>query len=295
MENYIVGIGEALWDLLPSGKQLGGAPANFAYHVKQLGLPAVVVSAVGKDSLGEEILHLLKEKHIPSVVSQSTHPTGVVEVSLDEAGIPSYEIKTGVAWDYIPFTEEVEELARHTRAVCFGSLAQRNDASRVTIYKFLEAMPHGENVLKVFDINLRQSFYSKEVLHESLLRCNILKINDEELDVVSKLFALPDVSPSERCRQLLETYQLKFVILTCGEQGSYVISSNQTSYLDTPKVKVVDTVGAGDAFTAAFISGIIHGKSLNCAHRMAVDVAAYICTQPGAMPEFVDRNTFFGE
>lgn len=285
MENYIVGIGEALWDMLPDGKQLGGAPANFAYHVKRLGLPARVVSAVGKDALGEEILQIFQDKEIPALVQQVSYPTGTVQVSLDEAGIPSYEIKTAVAWDNIPYTAELEELAHHTQVVCFGSLAQRNKVSYDTINRFLDEMPDSEEVLKVFDINLRQHFYTKEVLHRSLDRCNILKINDEELEQVSDIFSLADTSMEERCRKLIATYQLKMVILTCGEHGSYVITPENVSYKDTPHVEVVDTVGAGDAFTAAFIVGVLRGNSISEAHQLAVDIAAYVCTKPGAMPE----------
>ena len=285
MENYIVGIGEALWDMLPAGKQLGGAPANFAYHVKQLGLPAKVVSAVGKDELGDEILTLFQEKKIPSLVQQITYPTGTVQVSLDEAGIPSYEIKTDVAWDNILYTDELEELAHHTQVVCFGSLAQRNSVSCETINRFLDAMSDAENVWKVFDINLRQQFYTKEVLHRSLCKCNILKINDEELEKVSELFHLPATTMDKQCRELLSIYQLKMVILTCGEKGSYVVTPEETFYKDTPHVKVVDTVGAGDAFAAAFIAGILKGDSISEAHQLAVDVSAQVCTQPGAMSE----------
>ena len=285
MENYIVGIGEALWDMLPAGKQLGGAPANFAYHVKRLGLPAKVVSAVGHDELGNEILNLFQEKEIPYLVQQITYPTGTVQVSLDEAGVPSYEIKTDVAWDNIPYTAELEELARHTKVACFGSLAQRNSVSCETINRFLDAMPDAENVWKVFDINLRQQFYTKEILHCSLCKCNILKINDEELAVVSELFNLSSASMEGQCRQLLSDYQLKMIILTCGEKGSYVITPEETFYKETPHVEVVDTVGAGDAFAAAFIAGILKGNSIAEAHQLAVDVSAHVCTQPGAMPE----------
>lgn len=284
MKNYIIGIGEVLWDMLPSGKQLGGAPANFAYHVSQLGSPAKVVSAVGKDELGDEIQTLFQGKKIPSQLSLVDYPTGTVQVTLDQSGIPSYEIKEEVAWDYLPFTKELEELARQTLVVCFGSLAQRSEQTRTTLYRFIDAMPQNSQTLKIFDINLRQHFYSKEIVHESLCKSNVLKINDEELGIVSTLFGLQKGSVELECRQLLSSYKLKMVILTCGEQGSYVFTSDSISYLDTPKVAVVDTVGAGDAFTAAFIASLLHGKTIREAHQQAVDVAAFVCTQPGAMP-----------
>ena len=285
MDSYVVGIGEALWDMLPAGKQLGGAPSNFAFHVTQLGLQAKVVTALGCDTLGDEIADFFQSKDIDSLVARVAYPTGTVQVELDEAGVPSYEIKTEVAWDYIPYDSAMEELARSTQVVCFGSLAQRSTISRNTIYRFLEAMPKTEGVLKVFDINLRQQFYTKEIIQESLKRCNILKINDEELVTVSKLFDIKYVSVVEQCRELLQKYELKMVILTCGENGSYIVAENQTSYRETPKVEVVDTVGAGDAFTAAFIAGILKGKTVTDAHSLAVNVSAYICTQQGAMPE----------
>lgn len=284
MKDYIIGIGEVLWDMLPSGKQLGGAPANFAYHVSRLGLPAKVVSAVGKDGLGDEIQTLFQEKEISSQLSFVDYPTGTVQVSLDESGVPSYEIKENVAWDNLPFTSDLEELAHQTRVVCFGSLAQRSEQTRTTIYRFIDAMPQNSQVLKIFDINLRQQFYSKELLHESLCKSNVLKINDEELSVVSLMFGLEKGSVEYACRQLLSSYNLKMLILTCGEQGSYVFTSDATSYLDTPRVEVIDTVGAGDAFTAAFIAGLLRGKTIPEAHQQAVDVAAYVCTQAGAMP-----------
>ena len=322
MKTQIVGIGEALWDMLPAGKQLGGAPANFAYHVKQLGFPAQVVSAVGDDELGHEILNVFTAKQIPSLVQQVNYPTGTVQVSLDEAGVPSYEIKTNVAWDNISFTPEMEDLAAHTQAVCFGSLAQRNEVSRAAINRFLDAIPEANDVLKIFDINLRQQFYTKEILHESLCKCNVLKINDEELEQVSKLFNLPSQNLAESgaseenlavtkqfvpllpisscvlhdgdetvlqekvCRKLLTHYQLKLVILTCGEKGSFVFTPEETSYFATPKVDVVDTVGAGDAFTAAFVAGILQGNSVREAHQLAVNISAYVCTKPGAMPDY---------
>lgn len=299
MENYIVGIGEILWDMLPDGKQLGGAPANFAYHVCKLGLPSKVVSAVGRDVLGDEILNVFHTKGIPSWVQRVERPTGTVQVALDEAGVPSYEIKTDVAWDVIPYDSELAQLAQHTKVVCFGSLAQRCEVSRNTIYRFLDAMPQADDVLKIFDINLRQQFYTAEILHESLRRCNVLKINDEELERVCELFHLEvvgngvngeacrgDAFQQEICMTLLNQYQLKYVILTCGEQGSFVFTSSLQSHFVTPKVAVADTVGAGDAFTAAFVAGILQGKSISESHQLAVDISAYVCTCHGAMPPY---------
>ena len=286
MKNYIIGIGEVLWDMLPAGKQLGGAPANFAYHVKQLGLPAKVVSAIGRDSLGDEILSIFKEKEIPSEIALVDYPTGTVQVTLDKAGVPSYEINEHVAWDYIPFTDKIKELASQTQVVCFGSLAQRSEQSRSAIYQFLDAMPRTDHVLKVFDINLRQQFYTLDILQTSLSKCNILKINDEELAEVSKLFNLAEGTCEVKCRQLIKMYDLSLVILTCGERGSYVLNDSYCSFLATPHVAVADTVGAGDAFTAAFIAGLLKGNTIKEAHQLAVAISAFVCTKAGAMPNY---------
>ncbi len=284
MKGTIVGIGEALWDVLPEGKKLGGAPANFAYHVSQFGLESCVVSAVGEDSLGDELLANLDEKGLNRLIERIPYPTGTVQVEIDQAGIPQYEIKEHVAWDNIPYTQQLEQLAANTQAVCFGSLAQRSDVSRTTIGRFLDAMPQDEDTLVVFDVNLRQGFFNAEILDASMKRCNILKINDEELVTVSRLFGYPGIDLQDKCWLLLGKYNLKMLILTCGINGSYVFTPGNFSFRETPVVKVADTVGAGDSFTAAFISSIIKGKPIAEAHRTAVEVSAYVCTQNGAMP-----------
>ena len=285
---YVVGIGEALWDILPEGKKIGGAPANFAYHVSQFGLESRVVSAVGDDVLGEEILMNFRKKNLQCMVPKVAFPTGTVQVTVDDAGIPCYDIRQNVAWDNIPFTEELRRLAGRTCAVCFGSLAQRSEVSRNTVRSFLEAMPDSDDIYRVFDINLRQNFYTQETVRDSLDRCNILKINDEELDIVGGMFGYSGHDAQGNCRKLLETFGLKMVILTCGVNGSHVFTRDSVSFRATPKVSVADTVGAGDSFTAAFISALLKGKTVEEAHELAVDVSAYVCTQNGAMPELPD-------
>lgn len=285
MNNIIVGMGEALWDVLPEGKKIGGAPANFAFHVSQLGLDSRVVSAVGQDRLGDEILENFDSKQLKYHIDRVPYPTGTVQVELDDRGVPCYEIKEGVAWDNIPFTPSLEELARNTRSVCFGSLAQRSVVSRNTINRFLDTMPDGEGQCKIFDINLRQGFYSKEVLCDSMRRCNILKLNDEELVLLSRMFGYPGIDLEDKCWILLGKYNLKMLILTCGINGSYIFTPGAVSFVETPKVKVADTIGAGDSFTAAFCTSVLKGKSIHEAHRLAVDVSAYVCTQNGAMAE----------
>lgn len=289
MNNIIVGMGEALWDVLPEGKKIGGAPANFAYHVSQFGFDSRVVSAVGNDELGDEIMSVFKEKKLNTQIERVDYPTGTVQVTLDAEGVPCYEIKEGVAWDNIPFTDELKRLALNTRAVCFGSLAQRNEASRATINRFLDTMPEIDGQLKIFDINLRQDFYTKEVLRDSFQRCNVLKINDEELVTISRMFGYPGIDLQDKCWILLAKYDLKMLILTCGVNGSYVFTPGHVSFVETPKVTVADTVGAGDSFTAAFVSAILRGLSVSEAHKLAVNVSAYVCAQNGAMPILPDN------
>ena len=284
MNEIIVGMGEALWDCLPEGKKIGGAPANFAYHVSQFGFNSRVVSAVGNDPLGDEILQVLAEKKVNAQIDRVDYPTGTVQVTLDQVGVPQYEIKEGVAWDNIPFTPALRDLALRTRAVCFGSLAQRSAVSRATINRFLDTMPDTGSELKIFDINLRQNFYTQEVLCDSMRRCNVMKINDEELVTISRIFGYPGIDLQDKCWILLAKYNLKMLILTCGTNGSYVFTPVLISFQETPKVKVADTVGAGDSFTATFTAAILKGLSIPEAHKLAVEVSAFVCTQSGAMP-----------
>ena len=282
--NLIVGLGEVLWDVLPEGRKLGGAPANFAYNVRQFGFDSLAISAVGNDKLGDETLAALKNKGLDFIMPQVPYPTGTVLVSLDDEGIPAYDIRENVAWDNIPFTPEMKAAAQSCRAVCWGSLAQRNVVSRTTINSFLDAMPDGGGRLKVFDINLRQKFYTKEVIMESLRRCNVLKINDEELVVIGRLFDYPGLDMRNKCWLILGKYNLDMLVLTCGVNGSYVFTPGCVSFQETPRVDVVDTVGAGDSFTGAFCAAILKGMPVPEAHKLAVEISAYVCTQSGAMP-----------
>lgn len=285
MNQVIVGMGEALWDVLPEGKKIGGAPANFAYHVSQFGFDSRIVSAVGEDTDGTEIMDVFQKKALKTMIACVPYPTGTVQVTLDAVGVPCYDIKEAVAWDNIPFTDELKSLALNTRAVCFGSLAQRSQVSRDTIKRFLDAMPDLDGNLKIFDVNLRQGFYTKEILCDSMSRCNVLKINDEELVVISRIFDYPGIDLQDKCWILLAKYNLKMLILTCGTNGSYVFTPGVVSFQETPRVVVADTVGAGDSFTAAFTSAVLAGKPVQEAHKLAVEVSAFVCTQSGAMPE----------
>ena len=286
---YVVGLGEVLWDVLPEGKKLGGAPANFAYHAGQfLGMNnTIAVSALGEDKLADETIEALKDHGLNDLLPRVPYPTGTVQVQLDEQGIPTYDIKENVAWDNIPFDDDIAQIARNCRAVCFGSLAQRNVVSRETIQKFLDATP--ADCLKIFDINLRQQFYTQEILRESFQRCNILKINDEELVLIGRMFGYPGLDIENKCWLILGKYNLDMLVLTCGTNGSYVFAPGQMSFQETPKVQVADTVGAGDSFTGSFVGSILNGKSVPEAHRTAVQVSAYVCTQNGAMPTYPEE------
>lgn len=286
--DLVVGIGEALWDMLPNGKQIGGAPANFAYHAAQCGLESCAISAIGKDALGEEIEENFNAKNLNYILEVVDYPTGTVPVTLDERGMPMYEIREGVAWDNLPFTPRIEDAAKRARTVCFGSLSQRSPVTRETLHKFLDAMPQDDDRLIVFDVNLRQNFYTPEILANSMQRCNVMKINDEELVTVSRMFGYPGIDLEDKCWILLGKYNLKILVLTCGINGSYVFTPGNVSFMPTPTVNVVDTVGAGDSFSAAFISSIMQGCDIKTAHHNAVTVSAYVCTQPGAMPALPD-------
>ena len=281
----IIGIGEVLFDLLPEGKQLGGAPANFAYHATCLGCNGVAVSAVGCDSLGDEIVELLTTNGVNHHIARVDAPTGTVRVTLDERGIPCYEICEGVAWDKLQLNDEVLALANRCDAICFGTLAQRSEVSRKAIYSLIDAIPAERNALVIYDINLRQNYYSKELIEASLNRCNVLKINDEFFTIAPMLnFSADDFVVGARA--LIERYELKMVVVTCGEKGSIIVTKNEVSKLETPKVEVVDTVGAGDSFTAALCVGLLQGKEIYEVHRKAVEVAAFVCKNAGAMPPY---------
>lgn len=285
----VVGIGEALWDVFPEGRKIGGAPANFAFHAAQFGFDSYAVSAVGNDEAGEELARRFTEAGLKYCLEKVEYPTGTVQVTLDGRGVPSYHITEQVAWDNIPYTPALRALAKDCGAVCFGSLAQRSAQSRRTINAFIDDMPDGS--LKIFDINLRQHYYDEEVIVSSLEKSNVLKINDEEVLVVRALLKLGEIDMEAVCRTLLETYRLDMVIMTMGEKGSCVFTRDLCSRVDTPKVEVASTVGAGDSFTGSFIASILKGRDIRTAHRTAVDVSAFVCTQVGAMPKLPSELT----
>ena len=278
----VVGIGELLWDIFPTGKRAGGAPINFVYHATQLGAEGYAISAVGKDDLGQEILQELKTNKISNVITSVDYPTGTVQVKLNN-GIPDYTIVENVAWDHIPLTQTAIDLVKKADAICYGTLSLRNQDSRNTITKLLSYAR--KDALRFYDINLRQHYYSKELIEELLKLANIFKVNDEELLVLRDLFNLKGTD-EEVCKYFMDTYNLKYVILTAGDKYSIVFSQAERSRIETPKVKVADTVGAGDSFSGAFVQGILSGKNLQEAHQQAVKISAFVCTQTGAWPEY---------
>lgn len=282
----VAALGEVLWDILPEGRRLGGAPANFACHVAQFGLDACLVSAVGDDEPGHAALSELGRRGLDRYIAVvPNRPTGTVGVQLDAAGIPAYEIHRDVAWDFIPWTDALAELAAGVQAVCFGTLALRSPVSRQTLTRFLDAMPRGGGRLRVLDVNLRPPLPSDDTVIDALARCNVLKLNDEELPRVAVAVGLPpDLPPEETARRLRADCGLRALILTCGARGSHVFTPDAESHLATPHVDVADTVGAGDSFTAAFTAALLSGADVAKAHQLAVRTSAYVCTQHGATP-----------
>ena len=279
MKPIVIGVGEYLWDLLPSGRKAGGAPVNFAYHASQNGAEGWAVSAVGKDQLGKELLEVSRNHGIKIQVSEVDFPTGTVNVTVVD-GQPDYEICENVAWDHIPLTQEALELAGKAGAISFGTLAQRHEVSRATTKALVEAMK--EDSLKVYDINLSQHFWSKELIESSLEMANIFKINDDELEILKGVFEIRDLDTDQACRFFMDRWNLKMVVLTGGDKFSSIYHEEGVSTLKTPKVEVVDAVGAGDAFSGSLIGALLNGSGIAEAHKRAVETAAYVCTQAGA-------------
>jgi fructokinase len=279
----VVGIGEMLWDVFPEGKKLGGAPLNFSHHCGQLGASAHPVSAVGADADGAEIRQILASKNLPDaqVQTDTAHPTGRVNVTLQN-GKPTYEILAEVAWDYIRFDQNLRDLASRADAVCFGSLAQRSPVSRATIQAFLEAMR--PEALRIFDVNLRQNFYSKEILETSLRHANIFKLSDEELPTLARFFDLTG-QVLNQLQALRGMFDLRLVAYTRGGEGSLLVTANETSDHPGIPTEVVDTVGAGDSFTATLCMGLLQNLPLAEINRRACQVASFVCSQSGATPQ----------
>jgi fructokinase len=284
MKKKVVGLGEVLWDVFPERTCLGGAPSNFAYSTTLLGDQGIVASRLGEDSHGVEALRVLEKAglDIDYVQRNPDHPTGTVNVKVDGKGIARYEIAYPVAWDFLEWTLDWQHLAAEADAVCFGSLAQRSETSRDTIRKFLRGM--SANVVKVFDVNLRQSYYSAETIVESMKLANIVKLNDEELPRVMSLCGLAHKEETSSAQSLLKAYELKLVCITRGERGSLLVRENDKSESKGFRVKVADTVGSGDAFTAGLVHEYLHGASLAQMNETANLVGAWVASEVGAMP-----------
>ncbi|MHC4122884.1 MAG: carbohydrate kinase family protein [Planctomycetota bacterium] len=283
-EFSLVGLGEVLWDMLPSGKKLGGAPANFAYHCQQLRAKGIVVSCIGEDELGQEILQQLKGVGLDTrfIAIDKGHPTGTVSVELDSDGKPSYIIHEDVAWDFLAMSNEIMELAETIDGVCFGSLGQRSETSRNTIRKFVEATK--KNCVRVFDVNLRQSYYNREIIDGMLEMSTVFKLNDEELNVIADLLSIK-AQEEAILEELTTRYDLDMIALTKGDNGSRLYSKGKSSVHKGFETEVADTVGAGDAFAAVVALGMLAKNSLEQINERANKVASFVCSQSGAMPK----------
>lgn len=297
--HIVIGVGEILWDMLPKGKTLGGAPANFAYHANQLGIKAFIISAIGNDKLGEEILEYLHFLGLNSscIRMDQNYPTGSVDVKIGPNGIPSYIIHENTAWDNIYLNntylnEECFELVQKADAVCFGSLCQRTEVSRRTVLNILGNTK--SQCIKVFDVNLRQNYYNRDIIVDSLKLTNVLKLNEDELPIIVNLLELekPGSDPSVKdvLYMLAEKYSLKLIALTRGDKGSYLLYDGKIFIHPGYKIKVLDTVGAGDAFTAAVVVGLLKGMDIEVINDFANRVGAYVCTQEGGMCPYKDNK-----
>ena len=287
----VIGIGELLWDMLPSGPQLGGAPANFCYHAQTLGAQAYIISCVGDDGSGEDLVNRLEQLGLSSqyVTKSSVHRTGTVSVSIDAGGSPSYVINGNVAWDYILPEPETARMVQRADCICFGTLAQRAQASRDAILYYLEHAR--KDAIRLFDMNLRLAFYSKELIEQSLTICDILKLNDSELKRLVTLFSLPD-SLEHQLAFLVRAFDLRMVALTLGGEGSILYTPEAVSRFPGYPTTVCDTVGAGDAFTAAIALGVLHRIPLHQIHQNASKLASFVCSMPGATPSYKPQTVF---
>ncbi|HLN99471.1 MAG TPA: carbohydrate kinase [Pyrinomonadaceae bacterium] len=280
----MIGLGEILWDLLPSGKVLGGAPANFAYMASVLGDQGIVASRVGDDDLGHEARRAMRELGLSTAYLQrdESHDTGTAAVSIDTAGQPTFTIKKSVAWDFLDWSAQWEELSTRADVVCFGSLAQRSSKSAVTIECFLKNTP--KKTLRICDVNLRQSFYNQGVLRRCFQHADIVKLNDHELLQVSYLLKLGIGTHEMLAQRLLHVCDLRLVCITCGSRGSLLVTPDETVEHKGFRVTVADAVGAGDAFTACLAHHYLRGHSLEEISESANRFASWVATQTGATP-----------
>jgi fructokinase len=280
----MIGLGEVLWDILPSGKVLGGAPANFAYMTNVLGEEGIVASRVGNDELGREACEVIRRLGLNTSYLQqdNEHQTGTAAVSIDASGQPNFTIQESVAWDFLQWTAEWEELSSRADVICFGSLAQRSPGSAVAIDSFLRNAP--TKALRICDVNLRESFYNKDVLRKSFQQAHIVKLNEQELLQISSLLNVGAGTEETLAKRLLTEYSLRLVCITLGNRGSLLVSEDQTVEHRGFRVKVADAVGAGDAFTACMAHHYLRGHSLGEISESANRFASWVATQTGATP-----------
>lgn len=286
----VAGIGEVLWDVFPTNRRFGGAVANVAFHASQLGAYSYIISAVGDDDDGRKGVDYLKEHGIDvsgiEVVAEL--PTGTVPVTLDENGVPSYEIKEGVAWENIPWDDSLAAIAQKLDALCFGSLAQRGKVTRDTVYKFIDNLR--DDCLKVYDVNLRVNGYSAEIISASLEKTDVLKFSDEELKVVADIAGVDSsLADGEVIKSLIEKYDFYAVLYTLGKDGAYIYIDGEEYHFCPDPIKPVSTVGAGDSFTARTIMGLLNKEKPYDIVKNACEVAAYVCMQEGAMPALLEK------
>ena len=291
MTHEILAVGEVLWDLLPSGKQLGGAPTNFTYHCRSLGANARLVTRVGDDDLGREVLERFRLLGLPTdpVQVNPEAPTGTVAVALAPDGQPRFTIRERVAWDRIMADEAALALAGRADAICFGSLAQRCETSRLAIRSLVSAARPG--ALRIFDVNLRPPFIDRDVIADSLTLASALKLNDQELPELAAMFGLP-TGVRESMAELAGRFDLSMIALTRGAGGSLLMADGIWSDDPGRPVAVSDTIGAGDAFTAALVVGRLAGRALDEINRHASEVAAFVCSQPGGTPTLPEALRF---
>ena len=284
MPFQVIAVGEILWDLLPAGRQLGGAPANFIQHAGALGASAAMTTRVGADDLGREAVARLRERGVAVDLIQvdAAAPTGTVGVVLRADGQPQFTIHEHVAWDRLTVEPAALTALRSADAVCFGTLGQRTAGGAAAVRQLVAAAPG--QALRIFDVNFRPPFVTAEVVTASLALANVLKLNDQELPVLAEMLGLPG-DTDEQLAALLQRYDLRLIALTRGGAGSRLVSRDDASEQPAVKTVVKDTVGAGDSFTAALTLGLLHGWKLDEINRRAAEVAAYVCTQPGGAPD----------
>lgn len=284
----IAGFGEVLWDMLPSGKVVGGAPLNFAYHTSQFGCEGFIISALGSDTLGMELMDMIKKIKVKTNCLQVNHHlTGTVEVKLDNNGTPTYKITENVAWDFIAWDEKINKCSAELDAVCWGTLAQREKQSQSVILQLLQSVK--PQCLKVFDCNFRGTYFNKEIITTSLKYANVFKCNEEEWPVLESYFYLQGTIENQII-QLANRFDLAYLAYTMGKNGSIVYHNGEFNYQQSLKINIVDTVGAGDCFTAVLTTGILNGLPIDLIHKKAVESAGFVCTQAGATPTLMNTS-----